>query len=273
MNSSTQLKAHIRNLAKAKNVEAEIILRNYMLERFLERISLSKYKDCFILKGGMLITALVGIDTRTTMDMDATVKNRALTESIISELVTDILNIEINDGVLFTLREVEEIREDATYPSYRASLVAAFDKTRQIIKIDMTAGDSITPKEIEFNYRLMFEDRTINIMAYNLETVLAEKYETIITRGVTTSRMRDYYDIYILTTTQSFDYDVFRTALQKTVNSRGTTQQMEDANNIIQTVAKSSILIDLWYRYQQKYNYAGDVTWEMAIEALKKLCI
>jgi len=269
--TSTQLKALVRNLSKAKNVEAEIILRNYMLERFLERISISEYKDSFILKGGMLIAAMVGVDTRTTMDMDATIKGKTLSQSEVSTLIENILLVPIDDGVFFTLRGIEEIREEAKYPGYRASIEAVLDKTRQTIKVDIATGDYVTPREIEYSFRLMFEDRTISILAYNLETVLAEKFETIITRSITTSRMRDFYDIYILTNTQPFAPEIFKAALSKTVEKRGTSEQMADIHGVIQTIANSPIMIDLWQRYQMKYSYAADVTWDMAIDALSKL--
>jgi len=269
--TSNQLKALVRNLSKAKNVEAEIILRNYMLERLLERISLSEYKHSFVLKGGMLITAMVGIDTRTTMDMDATIKGKTLTQSEVAAIIESLLTIPIDDGVSFALRGIEEIREEADYPGYRASIEAVLDKTRQILKVDVTTGDFVTPREIEYSFKLMFEDRVIRIMAYNLETILAEKLETIITRSVTTTRMRDYYDIYILTKTQSFDADTFKAALAKTVEKRGTTEQMADVEGVVRTVADSPILIDLWQRYQKKFTYAAEVSWDMAIDALNRL--
>lgn len=271
MKTSTQLKALVRNLSKAKNVEAEIILRNFMLERFLERVSISAYKDSFVLKGGMLIAAMVGIDTRTTMDMDVTIKGKTLSQSEVSIFIENILSIPIDDGVSFTLLGIEEIREEADYPGYRASIETILDKTRQTLKIDITTGDYVTPGEIEYSFRLMFEDRAIRILAYNLETVLAEKFETIITRGATTTRMRDFYDIFILTSTQSFDSEIFKAALKKTVQKRGTTEQMSDVENVIKTITDSSILIDLWERYQKKFTYAEDVSWVMAIEALNKL--
>jgi len=183
--TSNQLKARVRNLSKAKNVEAEVILRNFMLERFLERISASRYKDNFILKGGMLIAAMVGLDTRATMDMDATIKGQTLTAAQIRGIIEDILNVPIDDNVLFSFRGIEEIREEADYPGYRVSINALLDKTRQTIHIDITTGDFITPKEIKYSFKLMFEDRSISILAYNLETVLAEKFESIIARGLT----------------------------------------------------------------------------------------
>ncbi len=176
--------------------------RNFMLERLLERISVSEYKHSFILKGGMLIAAMVGIDTRTTMDMDATIKGQTLTETEITNIMKDILSIPFDDDVILSFRDIEEIREEADYPGYRVSIEAVLDKTKQVLKVDITTGDFVTPREVEYKFRLMFEDRAISIMAYNLETVLAEKFETVITRGLTNTRMRDFYDIYILTSTQ-----------------------------------------------------------------------
>ena len=230
MKTSTQLKALIRNLSKKSNVEAEILLRNFMMERFLERIAVSDYKHNFILK------------------------------------------TQIEDGAVFSFQGIEEIREEADYPGYRVSIGAIFDKTRQMLKIDITTGDSVTPREIEYVFKLMFEDRTISIMAYNLETVLAEKYETIITRGVTNTRMRDFYDVYVLTNTQTFDANIFKTALNKTAEKRGTTKQMsEGVMNTIDFIMGNETMTDLWQKYQKKYFYAADITWVMVINAVKAL--
>lgn len=271
MKTSTQLKALIRNLSKQSNVETEILLRNFMLERFLERIAGSDYRHNFILKGGMLIAAMVGIDTRTTMDMDATIKGQILTASEIAVIIKKILQTKIDDGAEFSLLGIEEIREEADYPGYRVSIGAVFDRTRQTLKIDITTGDFVTPREIEYNFKLMFEDRSISIMAYNLETVLAEKFETIITRGVTNTRMRDFYDIYILTTTQKFDTDTFRAALGKTVEKRHTAEQMSGIIEAIAMIMENAIMVNLWERYQKKYFYAADISWDMAIGAVKSL--
>jgi len=202
--TSMQLNALVRNLAKEKNVGAEIILRNYMLERLLERIALSEY-------GGMLIAAMVGLDARTTMDLDATIRGQNLTETQIIELFRNILSVSINDDVAFTFKKIEEIREETEYPGYRVSFEARLDNTRQTLKVDITTRDSITPREIEYQFKLMFEDRTLHILAYNLETVLAGKMEGILVRGITNTRMRDFYDVYILTATQSHNInrDIF----------------------------------------------------------------
>ncbi|MBS3902225.1 MAG: nucleotidyl transferase AbiEii/AbiGii toxin family protein [Dethiobacter sp.] len=271
MKTSNQLKALVRNLSKLKNVEAEVILRNFMLERLLERVAVSKYQNSFILKGGMLIAAMVGIDTRTTMDLDATIKGQVLSESEVADIVQDILNVDVDDSVTFTLRDIEEIREEADYPGYRVSIKAVMDKTRQTLKMDITTGDFVTPREIEYSFKLMFEDRTISIMAYNLETVLAEKFETVITRGIANTRMRDFYDIYVLTTTQVVDDTIFRAALKKTVEMRNTVKQMAAMDEVVQTVTASTVMASLWQRYQKKYSYAADITWERVTHALKEL--
>jgi predicted nucleotidyltransferase component of viral defense system len=266
-----QLKALIRNLSQKTNVEAEIILRNFMLERFLERVTFSKYKHKFILKGGMLIAAMVGIDARTTMDMDATIKGQTLGASEITVAIEEILRAPIDDGVEFSVAGIEEIREESDYPGYRVSIGAVLDKTRQTLKIDIATGDCVTPKEIEYNFKLMFEDRSISIMAYNVETILAEKFETVIARGVANTRMRDFYDIHILTSTQIFDVGIFRAALQKTAEKRGTACQMPDMCDTIAMLAENGILADRWAKYSKKYSYAGGVTWQMAIDTVKAL--
>ena len=271
MKTSTQLKARVRNLSREKHVEAEVILRNFMLERLLERIAASKYKNNFILKGGMLIAAMVGIDTRTTMDLNASIKGQSLTETGTIAIMQDILRVTVNDNVTLAFSGIEEIREEADYPGFRVSIDAILDKTRQTLKVDITTGDFITPREIEYRFPLMFEDRTIGILSYTPETILAEKFETIITRGVTNTRMRDFYDIHILTVTQTIRMDIFRAALHATAEKRHTSQQMRDVSDVIQTIADSGIMAKLWRRYQAKYHYAADITWETAVAALWKL--
>lgn len=272
MRTSTQLKALIRNLSKKSNVGTEILLRNFMMERFLERVAVSNYKHNFILKGGMLIAAIVGIDTRSTMDMDATIKGQTLSKSRIAAIIEDILEIQINDGAFFSFQSIEEIREGADYPGFRVSIGALFDKTRQTLKIDITTGDLVTPREIEYDFKLMFEDRSISIMAYNLETVLAEKFETIITRGVTNTRMRDFYDIYILTNTQSFAISTFKEALKKTAEKRHTTNQISnEIKDTISIIMADATMDDLWQKYQRRYLYAEDISWDMVIDAVKDL--
>lgn len=273
MKTSTQLKALTRNIAKEKNVNAEIVLRNFMLERFLERVSLSKYRDKFILKGGILISSLVGIDTRTTMDLDASLKNQNLTEIELVDIIDDIINMDIGDNVIFEFEKIEEIREDVEYNGYRVSIKATLDKTWQMIKLDISTGDPITPSEMEHNFKLMFDSKEINVLAYNLETVLAEKYETIITRGILNTRMRDFYDIYILTKmySKSINKDILKDAIKNTSQKRETFNQLTESNKVISLVAQNDNMKNQWRRYTQRNEYASGITWEMAIDTLNNL--
>jgi len=268
--TSTQLKALIRNLAKEKNIEAQIILRNYMLERLLERISVSKYKDNFILKGGMLIAAMVGLDTRSTMDMDTTLKGQSLTEHTVRPIITDILQTPVDDDVIMTLKDIEDIHDEADYPGLHVTIETLLDKTRQVLKVDITTGDSITPREINYQFKLLFEDKTIEVKAYNLETVLAEKLETVLSRSTANTRMRDFYDIYILTTfqAQNIDKAVLTEAFRKTIERRGTDYLLEnDIAQALDMIKSSTIMQELWGRYQKRFSYAEDISWETVMNA------
>ena len=276
MNTSTQLKALIRNLSKKKSVQSEIILRNFMLERLLERISLSPFRDKFILKGGMLIATMVGIDTRSTMDMDATIRGIPLTEAALTEAMKEILACPVDDGVKMILKGFENIRDESEYPGIRVSIEAILDKTRQVMKVDITAGDKITPQAVEYSFRLLFENRSISILAYNLETVLAEKLETILSRSTANTRMRDYYDVYILTKlrTQNIDWSIFFQAFRNTAEKRGSySHLLKTGDDIIEEIERSQVLADLWSRYQQKNSYADDLIWRQVIESVKMLYI
>ena len=274
MNTSTQLKALIRNLSKEKNVQAEIILRNFMLERLLERISMSPFRDKFILKGGMLVAAMVGIDTRSTMDMDATIRGIAFSEEELEKALKIILDYPVDDSVIMALKGFENIRDESEYPGIRVSIEAVLDKTRQVMKVDITTGDKITPRAMEYSFRLLFENRSISILAYNLETVLAEKLETILSRSTTSTRMRDYYDVYILTTLreQDINWDLFTEAFKNTAEKRGShSRLLETGHDNMGEIEQSLVLSELWSRYQQKNNYASDLSWKDAIESVKRL--
>ena len=192
--NAMSLKAIINNIAKENNVLAQSVLQTYMLERLLERISISKYKNNFILKGGMLISAMLGIDSRTTMDMDTTIKGFKLTEENISKIINEICNISIDDDVSFEVKKIELIREDDDYGGYRVTFEAKYmDAMPVIMKIDIATGDKITYKEIKYSFDLMIEDRKIEIWSYNIETIIAEKFESIIKRGILGTRVRDLY--------------------------------------------------------------------------------
>lgn len=209
--TSRQLKALARNLTKGDSIQAQIIMRNYVMERFLERISLSKYRNNFILKGGMLVSAMVGLDTRSTMDIDTTIKNIPLSVENARKMIEEIIAIPIDDGMAFSIKSVSEIMDEAEYSGVRANLEATLETMRTPLKVDISTGDVITPREVSYTFKLMFEERTISILAYNLEIVLAERMETVIARGVANTRMRDYYDLYVLQSeyTHTIDMEQF----------------------------------------------------------------
>ena len=272
MNSSTQLKALIRNMSKDKKINAQILLRNYMLERLLERISVSKYRDKFILKGGMLVAAMVGIDTRSTMDMDATIKGQAVNKDNIENILNEIVALDIGDNVKMSLKGIEEIRDEAEYPGLRASIQTEFDGITNMLKLDMTTGDMIVPKEITYEFKLMFEDRILKVKAYNIETVLAEKIETIITRSTANTRMRDYYDVYIIMTMYKdlVNDDLLNDAIIKVSENRDTTHVLKDKTTIFKEIANNVQMQHRWERYQSKYSYAKEIQWNDIIVVLKE---
>ncbi|MGO3169264.1 nucleotidyl transferase AbiEii/AbiGii toxin family protein, partial [Senegalia sp. (in: firmicutes)] len=200
ISSPRQLKDWINNMAKENNLISNIVLQNFMMERLLERIAISKYKDNFILKGGFLIAAMVGIDMRSTMDMDTTIKGITINREIIEEILNEIILIDLDDNVSFRLKDIKNIHDISDYDDFRVSVEAQFFTIRVNMKIDITTGDVIIPREVEYSFKLMFEERDISIKAYNLNTILAEKIESILARNVANTRARDYYDVYILLT-------------------------------------------------------------------------
>lgn len=271
--TARQLKDLIRNLSKEKSADAQILMRNYMMERFLERISLSEYRDNFILKGGMLVAAMVGLDARSTMDLDATVKGTNVNVEDIENLIASIITVPIEDGVTFQLKSISEIMDEAEYPGIRVSMATTFDGVVTPLKIDISTGDAITPREVRYSFKLMLEDRSIDIWAYNLETVLAEKLETIITRTTTNTRMRDFYDIYILEQLhgRSLNPDVFHDALLATAHKRETEKYLNDAEEVFREVEDSNVMQGLWTAYRKKFSYAADLEWGAVMEAARRL--
>lgn len=271
--TSRQLKALVRNLTKGNSMQAQIIMRNYVMERFLERISLSKYKNNFILKGGMLVSAMVGLDTRSTMDIDTTIKNMPLSVENAKEMIEEIIAIPIDDGMTFSIKSIGEIMDEAEYSGVRANLEATLDTMRTPLKVDISTGDIITPKEVSYTFKLMFEERTISILAYNLETVLAEKMETVIARGVANTRLRDYYDLYILQNeyTHAINMEQFKTAFLATSKKRNSVQLIADGNRILKEIEDSEVMQGLWKSYQKKFSYAEDISWKRVMDSIEKL--
>lgn len=275
MKNAMQLKAYVKNLAKEKNISAQIVLQNYMLERLLERISISKYHNNFILKGGFLLAAMVGLDTRATMDMDATIKGLPVTKETISEMFAEICKIHIDDDINFEFSGIADIREDDEYGGYRVSLSGNYPPMAVPLKIDITTGDKITPREMVYSFNLMFEERSINVLAYTVETILAEKLETIISRGDQNTRPRDFYDVYILNTLQkqNIDNKILKDAFSATVKKRGTEHIVANYKEIIETVANNTVMNNQWTRYQKEFDYAKYIDFEDACNVIKRLLL
>ena len=271
--TAKQLKDLIRNLSKKKSADAQILMRNYMMERFLERISLSQYQDKFILKGGMLVAAMVGLDARATMDIDATIKGADVNVEAVESIIMDIISVPMEDGVTFRIKQITEIMDEAEYPGVRVSMETEFDGVRTPLKVDISTGDVITPKEIQYSFKLMLEERSINVWAYNLETVLAEKLETVISRGITNTRMIDYYDIHILIKLygNKKKKKVLGEALLATAKKRETEYHLSDAQEIFDEIQNDSNMQKLWKSYQKKFSYASDISWEMVMESVREL--
>ena len=273
MRTLRQIKDLINNIAKKKSINPQILLRNYMMERLLERIALSNYKENFILKGGMLISSLIGVESRSTVDMDTTMKNKIVTIDSIKSTFENIITIDTGDGVTFEIKKVEEIRDEADYPGFRVSIDAILENAKIPIKVDITTGDEITPKEILHMYQLLLEDREIEILSYNIETILAEKLETIITRSTANTRMRDFYDVHILYQLQSESIDliVLKEALIGTGKKRGTFHVIKNGYNIIEGLFSNENMALTWKKYQKKYSYASDISWEQIVTSIRKL--
>ena len=272
MSRAMSLKAKIRNIAKQKNIPAQVILQNYMFERLLVRLAESEYKDKFVLKGGMLVAAIVGLDNRATMDLDTTLKSLPLTPGAITGALQKVCVIESNDDVTFEVGTVTPIRDDDIYGGYRVMLNAKYDTIVTPLSIDVSTGDAITPNPVEYTFSEIFDDeKSYRLWAYNIETVMAEKVETILRRGVFNTRPRDFYDAYILATTQKFDKVLFTEALKATAAHRGTTEQIADIPTIMKNIEESPELRAMWDKYRKKFAYAEDIKYESIIVALNSL--
>ena len=265
------IKGKIRSLAKKKNLKSQEVLQIYFSERFLERLSKSKYKNNFVIKGGFLISSLIGIENRTTMDMDTTIKGIPLKEEKIKEIVQEIININVDDGIKFEIKDISYIREEDEYENFRISLIANVGKTKNPMKLDLTTGDAITPREIEYTYPCIFTQEDIKIMAYPLETILAEKYETIIRRNIATTRMRDFYDLYTIYKLKKdeIDYKILKEAIERTSYKRGSQEIMKDYEEIIEDIKEDSYLKSLWEVYLSENKYIGDLEFDKVVGVVR----
>jgi len=272
--NTMSFKAIINNIARENKVSAQSVLQTYMLERLLERISVSKYKDNFILKGGMLISAMLGIDSRTTMDMDTTIKGFSLTEENINNIMNGICNIDLKDDITLEVKNITLIREDDDYGGYRITFEAIYNNEMPVImKIDITTGDKITYKEVKYDFSLMLEDRKIQVWSYNIETIIAEKFESIIKRAILGTRIRDYYDIHMLLNTQSknIDEDTLKQAIISTAKHRETLEIIKDWKEVVEILKDDKSMKNQWKRYKKNNFYAEGIEYKDLIQSLIKV--
>lgn len=268
-----QIKGRIKSVAKQNNADARTLMRIYMMERFLERLAQSEYRDNFIIKGGILVTAMIGVARRSTMDIDTSMKNLNLSAEDALRVVNQVKDIDLDDGVSFEVKDVSNIMDEMEYPGIRVTMNANVGRLITPLKIDISTGDVITPRAIEFNYDLLLEDRSISLWSYNLETILAEKLQTVLARGILNTRMRDFYDIRMLLDTyeDKVNKAVLKDAFAATCKKRGTDNLQEQAEEIIKIIEADEQLQVLWRAYQKKYSYAAEIDYASVISGVRKL--
>lgn len=266
--SATALKANVKNIANNNSKMAQAYIRLFFMERFLERVSKSRYKEQFILKGGMLVSSMIGMSLRTTMDIDTSIEALPLSMDKMQEIIDEIINISIEDNVTFEIVSIETIMDEFDYPGIRIHMLGHLDKINQPIKIDISTDDVITPKAVEYSYPLMFEKREITLFTYNAETLLAEKMQTILSRGITNTRMRDFYDLYELIQIIDFSWDVYKNAFDKTCEKRKTIYEKEEAIRIMKEVASDSDMENRWGQFRKKNDFVGDIMYKQLMDAL-----
>lgn len=268
-----QIKGRIKSVAKQNNADARTLMRIYMMERFLERLAQSEYRDNFIIKGGILVTAMIGVAHRSTMDIDTSMKNLNLSAEDALRVVNQVKDIDLDDGVSFEVKDVSNIMDEMEYPGIRVTMNANVGRLITPLKIDISTGDVITQRAIEFNYDLLLEDRSISLWSYNLETILAEKLQTVLARGILNTRMRDFYDIRMLLDTyeDKVNKAVLKDAFAATCKKRGTDHLQEQAEEIIKIIEADEQLRVLWRAYQKKYSYAAEIDYASVISGVRKL--
>lgn len=259
-----------KELSRERNIDYYELLQRFMFERILERISISKYNNNFILKGGLLLSSMFGIDNRTTKDMDTTIKGIDISKVNMVNILNEILSIDLNDNVKFDLINVTDIRADDEYGGNKYHIVGRLQNMKVNLEIDISTGDKVTPRELKYKYPLIFSDKEIIINSYNIETILSEKIETVLKRSIYNSRMKDFYDIYVFINKFSKDinYDNFLSAMKSTFEKRNSFDVLEDYKIILNEVKENERLNNLWNKYAIKRNYAKDVNFSAIIESL-----
>ena len=270
--TSEKLKGKIKSFSEKNNLKAQEVLQMYFFERFLTRLEKSKYRANFIIKGGFLISSIIGIQNRTTMDIDTTIKGLPVKEEIIKEIILKILSIEVNDGIEFVLGKIENIREISEYENYRLHLTANFEKIKNPLKIDITTGDVIIPSEIEYSYETIFKEK-LNILVYSLETLIAEKYETIIKRNITTTRLRDFYDIYMIFKLKNDKINVnnLKQAIWETAKNRNSIEEILESKEILEDIKNDEYLNKQWNIYKKENKYVDNIQFSEILKLLNKI--
>ena len=270
--TSEKLKGKIKSFSEKSNLKAQEVLQMYFFERFLTRLEKSKYRAKFIIKGGFLISSIIGIQNRTTMDIDTTIKGLPVKDEIIKEIILEILNIEVNDGIEFVLGKIENIREISEYENYRLHLTANFEKIKNPLKIDITTGDVIIPSEIEYSYETIFKEK-LNILVYSLETLIAEKYETIIKRNITTTRLRDFYDIYMIFKLKNDKINVnnLKQAIWETAKNRNSMEEILESKEILEDIKNDEYLNKQWNIYKNENKYVDNIQFSEILRLLNKI--
>lgn len=267
------LKAKVKNLALKNNIDSSYILQTFMFEALLKRIEKSNYKDNFIIKGVFLLSSLFGVDNRTTLDLDTTLKGISLTKENIEKIIDEIINIDVDDNIEFSIFSIKDIRLEEKYSGFCVHLNANFEGLKKHLLIDITTGDVITYREINFSYKTIFDDEIINIMAYNIETIVAEKFEAILSKNIENTRMKDYYDLYIFTSLKwdKIDKEILKKAILNTCNNRESNEYLNDSDYYIDMICKNEFIKKLWNDYKNKYSYAKNISFENTIKAIEKI--
>ena len=273
MKTSEQIKGAIRNISKKTGVNPNSLLQMCLFEGILEKLSKSKYSENFILKGGLLISSLIGVDMRSTMDMDTTVRGIPLNEDSISNILNEILAIEIDADIEYKLIKLSPIRQEDVYEDFCASISCVFGKINATLNIDITTGDVITPREMNYSYSKIIEEGTIPIMTYTIETILAEKFETISSRNITTTRARDFYDLYMIYSIYKDKINKYtlRKAIERTSKYRGSLEMALQYKEIVELFKESEAPKELWGKYVQNNLYAKDVDFLDTISVYKEI--
>lgn len=267
--NANSFKAKIKNIAREKGIPAQQVQQNYLIETILKLISESRYKDSFIVKGGFLIGQMIGLDKRTTMDLDVTLKGQPLSEENIQTIFKEIVS-QPSEGFQFEVDMLEPIRQDDEYGGFTLKLKATFDTLREVVFIDITTGDRITPREITYQLQSVFSENKLEVWTYNLETVLAEKLETIIRRGAASTRPRDRYDLFTLyhLRKDEIDIPILKTALNNTAKKRESLDVLTNWESQLEEIRSSDYQNQLWSRYQKSFRYASEISFEESVEVV-----